>query len=181
MRWTVVNSNSGNKGPIMINSWFRKILIIAVMLSLLAGVLILNSSQFNPDPSGDTEFIARAQQKSAPGITVSASALGRQESRRSFGEDLGKYDIQPIWLSIKNDTDDQLLLFSIAMDPNYYSPYEVSYKFHGAFSPVANRARDQFFLQRQMPNILAPHSLTTGFMYGVVDAGVKYARPNCHK
>ena len=160
----------------MINSWFRKILIIAILLSLLAGVLILNSSRFNPDLSDDTEFIARAQQKSASGITVSASALGRQESRRSFGEDLGKYDIQPIWLSIKNDTDDQLLLLSIATDPNYYSPYEVSYRFHGAFSPVANHARDQFFLQRQMPNILAPHSLTKGFMYGVVDAGVKYAR-----
>jgi hypothetical protein len=28
------------------------------------------------------------------------------------------------------------------MDPNYYSPYEVSYRFHGAFSPVANHARD---------------------------------------
>jgi hypothetical protein len=69
----------------MINSWLRNILIIVILLNLLAGVLILNSSRFNPDPSGDTEFIARAQQKAAPGITVSASALGRQESRRSFG------------------------------------------------------------------------------------------------
>ena len=112
-----MNPNSANKGPIMINSWLRKILIVVILLSLLAGVLILNSSRFNPDPSGDTEFIARAQQKVEPGITVSASALGRQESRRSFGEDLGKYDIQPIWLSIKNDTDDQLLLLSIAWTP----------------------------------------------------------------
>ena len=165
----------------MLNSRLRIIVIIAVLLCLSAGALILNSFRFNPDPSGDAEFIARAQQKAAAGITVSASALGARESRRSFGDDLAKYDIQPIWLSIKNDTDDQLLLLSIATDPNYYSPYEVSYRFHGAFSPVANHARDQFFLQRQMPNILAPHSLTTGFMYGVVDAGVKYARPNCHK
>ena len=101
----------------MINSWLRNILLTVILFSLLAGVLTLNSSRFNPDPSGDTEFIARAQQKAAPGIAVSASALGRQESRRSFGEDLGKYDIQPIWLSIKNDTDDQLLLLSIATDP----------------------------------------------------------------
>jgi hypothetical protein len=159
----------------MIKSRLRKIVIIAVLPSLLAGVLILSSSQFNPDPSGDAEFIARAQQKTAAGITVSASALGTHESRRSFGEDFGKYGIQPVWVSIKNETDDQLLLLSIAMDQNYYSPYEVSYRFHGAFSPAANRARDLFFLQRQMSNNLAPRSLTTGFMYGVADAGIKYA------
>jgi hypothetical protein len=156
--------------------WRHKILIVAILLSLLAGVTVLNSSRFNPDSSGDAQFIARAHQKNAPGITVSASALGAHESRRSFGEDLGKYDIQPVWLSIKNETDDQLLLLSIAMDPNYYSPYEVSYRFHGAFSPTANQARDLFFLRRQVPNILPPRSLTTGFMYGVFDAGIKYAR-----
>ncbi|MGC2123554.1 MAG: hypothetical protein WA652_11930 [Xanthobacteraceae bacterium] len=39
-----------------------------------------NSSRFNPDPSGDQSFIARAQQKSAPGIKVSVSVLGAGES-----------------------------------------------------------------------------------------------------
>jgi hypothetical protein len=60
------------------------------------------------------------------------------------------------------------------MDPEYYSPYEVSYRFHGAFSFAANRARDEFFLRRQISSILPPHSRTTGFVYGVLDAGVKY-------
>jgi hypothetical protein len=62
------------------------------------------------------------------------------------------------------------------MDPDYYSPYEVSYKFHGALSFATNRARDDFFLKRQIASILPPHSKTTGFTYGVLDAGVKYAR-----
>jgi len=61
------------------------------------------------------------------------------------------------------------------MDPDYYSPYEVSYRFHGALSFVANRARDAFFLKRQIASILPPHSTTTGFVYGVLDAGIKYA------
>jgi hypothetical protein len=61
------------------------------------------------------------------------------------------------------------------MDPEYYSPYEVSYRFHGAFSFAANRARDTFFLQRQISGVLPAHSRTTGFVYGVLDAGVKYA------
>ena len=103
--------------------------------------MIGSSFQFHPDPSVDSDFINRAQQKSAPGIKISASALGARESERSFGEDLSKYDIQPVWLSIENETDDQLVYLQIATDPDYYSPYEVSYRFHGAFSVTANRAR----------------------------------------
>jgi hypothetical protein len=153
-----------------------KTLIIAVLLCIsAAAIMMMNSFRFDPDPSSDADFIARAQQKSAPGIKVSASALGARESQRSFGENLAKYDIQPVWLSIENETDDQLVYLPIAMDPDYYSPYEVSYRFHGAFSSAANRARDKFFLERQISSILTPHSRTTGFMYGVLDAGVKYA------
>ena len=83
----------------------------------------LKSFRFNPDPSGDASFIARAQQKAAPGIKVSISALGGGESQQSFGEDLAKYNIQPVWLSIENETDEELAFVPIAMDPDYYSPY----------------------------------------------------------
>src|SRR5579864_5934074 len=108
-------------------SLVRKSLIVAVVLCVSAGsMIVINSVHFSPDPGGDADFIARAQQKSAAGIRVSASALGARESRRSFGEDLGKYGIQPVWLSIENETDDQLVYLTIAMDPEYYSPYEVS-------------------------------------------------------
>ena len=151
-------------------------LFAALILVAVIAVTMINSVRFNPDPSRDSDFIARAQSKSVFGITVSASALGPRESRRSFGENLAKYDIQPLWLSIENETDEQFTFIQIAMDPNYFSPYEVSYRFRGAFSFAANQARDKFFLERQIASILKPHSRTTGFMYGVLDAGIKYAR-----
>jgi hypothetical protein len=106
---------------------------------------------------------------------VSASALGARESQRSFGENLAAYNIQPLWLSIENETEEPFFYLPIATDPHYYSPYEVSYRFRGVLSFAANHARDAFFLQRQMSSILPPHSRTTGFVYGVLDAGVKYA------
>jgi hypothetical protein len=135
----------------------------------------LSSFWFNPDPSSDATFISRAQTKTVPGIQVSISALGARESQQSFGEDLAKHNIQPVWLSIENETDDQLAFLPITMDPDYYSPDEVSYRFHGTLSFNANRARDEFFLKRQISSILPPHSITTGFVYGVLDAGIKYA------
>ena len=154
----------------------RKIFAAVLVVSIAAAAAnFLRSLRFNPDPSADASFITRAQRKSVPGITVSASALGARESRQSFGEDLAGYDIQPVWLSIVNETDDQLVFLPIAMDADYYSPYEVSYRFHGAFSFATNRTRDAFFLGRQIAGILPPHSTTTGFVYGELDAGVKYA------
>jgi LssY C-terminus len=153
-----------------------KILTAAMLLCILAvATAFLGSFQFEPDPSGDASFIARAQQKSASGIKVNASALGERESRRSFGENLAKHNIQPVWLSIENETDGQLVFLPITMDPDYYSPFEVSYRFHGALSFAANRARDKFFLKRQIASVLPPHSTTEGFMYSELDAGVKYA------
>jgi LssY C-terminus len=148
---------------------------VLVVCAAAAAVSFLNSLRFNPDPSADASFIARAQQKSAPGITVRVSALGERESRQSFGEDLAKHNIQPVWLSIDNETDDQLVFLPIAMDADYYSPYEVSYRFHGTLSFATNRERDAFFLEHQISGILSPHSTTTGFVYGELDAGIKYA------
>jgi len=153
-----------------------KILTVAIFLFIAATAAgFLNSLWFNPDPSADAIFVSRAQKKTVPGIQVSISALGARESQQSFGEDLAKRNIQPVWLSIENDTDDQLAFLPITMDPDYYSPYEVSYGFRGIVSFAANRARDEFFLRRQISSILPPHSTTTGFVYGVLDAGVKYA------
>jgi hypothetical protein len=148
---------------------------VLVVCAAAAAVSFVSSARFNPDPSADASFIARALQKSAPGITVRVSALGERESRQSFGEDLAKHNIQPVWLSIENETDDQLVFLPIAMDADYYSPYEVSYHFHGALSFATNRARDAFFLERQISGILPSHSITTGFVYGELDAGIKYA------
>ncbi len=133
----------------MKTSRLHKILIVAILFCIsVTATIMLNSFGFHPDSTGDADIIARAQQKSAPGIKVSASALGARESQRSFGENLADYDVQPVWLSIENETDDQLVYLPIAMDPDYYSPYEVSYRFHGALSFAANRARDKFFLER---------------------------------
>jgi hypothetical protein len=157
---------------------FRLCKISAVwifLLTLAAATIFRSSFQFNPDLSGDANFIRRAQHKEAHGIKVSASALSARESAQSFGENLAGYNIQPVWLSIENETDEPVVFFPITMDPDYYSPYEVSYKFHGVLSFTLNHARDEFFLKRQIANVILTRSKTTGFAYGVLDNGIKYA------
>jgi len=152
----------------------------ATFLGLIfAGAAIaafIRSDTFAPDPAADAVFVSRAESQTAAGLKVSVAALGPQESRRSFGEDLAHYNIQPVWLSIENDTDETLYYLPVSTDPAYYSPYEVSYRFHGALSRQENERRDAFFLARQMSTALPPHARTTGFVYTTRDAGMKYVR-----
>ena len=120
----------------------NKIVVAAILLCLLGvAAALLNSFRFSPDASGDASFISRAAKKSVPGLQVSASALGARESQQSFGEDLAKYNIQPVWLSIENETDEQLAFLPITMDSDYYSPYEVSYISRRFFLCRQSRAR----------------------------------------
>ena len=55
-------------------------------------------------------------------------AFGCQSSQH-----LGTHDHR-----IENQTDEQLTFMPIAMDPDYYSPYEVAYRFHGLLSFAAS-------------------------------------------
>jgi hypothetical protein len=155
-----------------------KLAIIAIVL--LAGFWTLQNVarplRFEPDPGAAAAFEVRAQVQEAAGIEVKATALSATESRRFFGENLARNEIQPLWLSIENETDEQLTYVQIATDRDYYSPYEVSYRFHGTFSYAANVARDRYFLKHEISSVLPPHSRTEGFIYGVLDSGVKYAR-----
>ncbi len=146
---------------------------------IFAGVVVaalVRSETFAPDPAADEAFISRAERQTAAGLKVSVAALAPAERRRSFGEDLARYNIQPVWLSIENDTDETLYYLPVATDPAYYSPYEVAYRFHGALSRAENEKRDAFFLERQIGTALPPHARTTGFVYTTLDAGMKYVR-----
>ena len=153
----------------------RLVWIVVLLSAIVVALNIFLSFRFSPAPDADQSFRERAQEQSGHGLTVRAAALGPRESCRSFGENLAAHDIQPIWMSIDNNTDDQLVLLTIAIDPSYYSPYEVSYRFHGVFSWTANKARDQFFADRQISNFLPARSRTEGFVYANLDSGVKLA------
>jgi hypothetical protein len=100
---------------------------------------VADSFRFNPDPNADHSFISQASHANAPGLKANISALGPEESRRSFGAPLAKCDMQPIWIAIDNDTDESLSYLPIETDPAYYSPCKVSFRSQGIFSVSANQ------------------------------------------
>ena len=110
--------------------------------------LLKGSAPFRPDSLADDIFIARSEHQTGAGLKVRASVLGPEESLKSFGENLARYIIQPLWLSVENNTDEFLYLLPVVTDPAYCSPYEVSYRFHGLTSRLENTKRDSFFCRK---------------------------------
>jgi hypothetical protein len=60
-----------------------------------------------------------------------------------------------------------------SVDPDYYSPLEVTYPFHRAFDKMYNDQIDRFFLDHAMGLFLAPGSSRSGYVFTNLDLGTK--------
>ncbi len=102
-------------------------------------------ANFSPKPIDEVPFKSRAQTQSTEGITVSVSVLSDDESEETFGVNLAAKDIQPVWLSIKNDNKIPCLFFPITLDPQYFSPNETAFMNHYMLGGSANKEMDNHF------------------------------------
>lgn len=127
-----------------------------------------------PDSFDDTALRARATTVAEEGIRVSATLPSLEESRTIFGIDLEKKGIQPLWLEIQNDTDRQLNFLPTGVDPEYFSPLEVSFGYHARFSDDANAQLDEHIERLSFRNIIDPHAKESGFVYTNRDEASKF-------
>ena len=70
-------------------------------------VLVLGGSACSsfrkPEPFDDAFLRERGLTKTQDDVRASAALLTDEETRRAFGVDLAKKEIQPVWLEIHND------------------------------------------------------------------------------
>lgn len=144
---------------------------LAVLLSLLSGC-----STFKPQPQAVNTFMERKQVVESGDITVSIFVPSAKESSTIFGVKISKKNVQPIWLEIDNRSDAELLLLPILIDHDYYAPLEVAYKFRNRWSKKKSREKDAFFAGMQMPHVIPPKTMVSGYVYGRKEAGIRYAK-----
>ena len=107
----------------------RRVLFLIMTLTALAGC-----GPSAPDALGAATFIKRALTQEQQGITVRASVLTDDESRRYFGGSTADADAQAVWIQFENDTDEPTLFIPILTDPTYFAPQEVAQRLHGWLS-----------------------------------------------
>ena len=160
-------SSSDNRKPQVIPGWCY---VRVGMVAFFAMITLACATTFErPGPFEDAGFRNRAKTIAEDGIRISATVPDLEESRTIFGVDLEKKGIQPLWLEIENNTDRQIYFLPTGLDPEYFTPREVSFGFHRSFSKIANTKMDEHMENLGFHNLIKPQSTSSGFVFTNLD------------
>ena len=151
--------------------YLRPLTILSIYILTIAGC-----ASYNPDPLERVGFRERAQTKIENNVRVTAAVPSAQESKTIFGVNLYRKGIQPVWLEIENNDEDPVWFLPLALDPNYYTPLEASYKNHFIYSfraNSANQAMDRLFYNKGKRIYVGPGEVKSGFIFTNLDEGTK--------
>jgi len=136
--------------------------------------LVVGCRTFNPTPMDDVGFEQRAETRTEEDVTVSVVVLTAEEALAAFDCKLYKKKIQPVWIEITNDTDDEMLFMPRSVDPDYFAPLEVAQKTSWTWSKKANHEKKWFYYEHQMPLVIPPGETTSGFVFANRNRGVRW-------
>ncbi len=117
-------------------------LTIAFIIFIAAGGCTVYQK---PRPIHDVPFMERSQSKIDGDVRVTVAVLGAEESRQLFGVNLAGQDIQPVWVRVQNAVTVGYWFMSSGLDPDYFSPLEAAYAFHGTIGSSVNKKIDDRF------------------------------------
>jgi len=121
----------------------------------------------------DVPFQERSQSQVDGDVKVTVAVLSAEESRQLFGVNLDGQDIQPVWVRVQNADTIPYWLLSTGLDPDYFSPLESAYTFHGILSSSLNDKIDDQFRVMAFGNPIVQGTSVSGFIYTNEDEGTK--------
>ena len=151
----------------------------ASLLLLCAGLLGACATHFDPDaardrvPLEELGFIQRAVEQQQGDLRIRAAVLSDQESLDGFGVPLGKQGIQPVWIEIANGADQHYVFLPIDVDPDYFAPFEIAWKYRFSSTDEALKEIGLHFDQYQLPFFVGPSETVSGFVFTNLDRGAK--------
>lgn len=144
-------------------------------ISWLAWVLISVSGlpacgkNFHPASPNDISFQARAQRQCEKKICVTVAVPSPNETKRIFGVPLEAKGMQPIWVKVENNEKEDFYLLPGSIDPEYFSPNEVAYKFRLGFKGAGRKEMARYFNKISLDPYVAPGETSSGFEFTHLD------------
>ncbi|MGO4325905.1 LssY C-terminal domain-containing protein [Cupriavidus sp. 2TAF22] len=142
------------------------------MASLLLGLAGCATWQA-PQDVDDAPLRARAVSADRQDVRVSAAVLGTDDSKRMFGADVNKTNVQPIWVEVHNGGPQVLWLLRSGTDPDYFSPLEVAWSMHSPLGGATNARIDAHFNGLGFKNPIPPGGTRSGIVFTNPDRGTK--------
>jgi len=140
----------------------------AARLALLAGLVLgvgACATWQAPANTSDASLRARAVSRENDGVQLSAAVLGPEDSLRMFGTDVTKGGVQPVWIEVRNNTDQFLWLLRAGTDPDYFSPLEVAWSTHVTMGGATNERIDEHFDAMAFPNPIPARGVSSGVLF----------------
>jgi hypothetical protein len=134
-------------------------------------LFLLGCASSPPQPES-LDYRARAETLAEGGVQVSAVVLSPQETQNSFSLPLAKKGIQPVWLEIQNGEKEDLYLLLLSLDPDYFAPSEVAWKFRSKGEGGLDEKIDMF-LAKHVPIVIPANDTVSGYVYTNLDPGAK--------
>lgn len=104
-----------------------KAFLWVAMLSAL-GIIGGGCANYRPAFCEDALYFQRVKTEEQGAIRVSVVGLSAAESKKTFGVDLARFKILPVWLKIENnDFRNSYFFLERGIDPNYYPSGEAAY------------------------------------------------------
>ncbi len=141
---------------------------------VLAIAVAAGCGGFRPVPVADVPFLERAVTESRTDLTVTVAVPTTAEARALFDTKLHKKNIQPVWVEVDNAGDDVAWVFPIAIDRDYFPPFEVAWKSHRTCAKSTNRRIDAYVDGLALPWEVPPRTTVAGFVFVNLDRGHKH-------
>ncbi|MEZ5275466.1 MAG: LssY C-terminal domain-containing protein [Opitutaceae bacterium] len=153
----------------------RQLIITAVLAILATFIAGCTTIPFEtPAPFDSTVLKNRARSTEDEGIRVSAALIDSADSRAIFGVDVLASGIQPIWFEIENRTDRRVVFLPTGVDPEYFSPLEVSFRFYSEFNRESKTRIDEAIERSGLEYTIMPHSSESGFVFTNLQSGARF-------
>jgi hypothetical protein len=148
---------------------FRRVAGSVVLTLAFAGCATWTA----PASVDDASLRERAVSVSKQNTRVSVAVFGSDDSKRMFGTDLGKHNVQPLWVEVENRTSQGLWLLHSGTDPNYFSPLEVAWTMHTLLGGATNAAIDSHLIGLGFRNPIPPGETRAGILFTNPDRQIK--------
>ena len=143
------------------------------LVLLLVNVIVLSGcSTYSTVHDEKTHYLERVIRYESDRVIMEAAALGRNESAEVFGAPLNDIGVQPVWIKLKNNSEEARWFFPIGVDSEYFPAFEVASR-ASKFSTVSQKELYKHLVDNQIPHVVPPNQSISGFVYAHSDEGVK--------
>ena len=155
---------------------------IWILFTFLIGPILIGcatsatSTSFEPTSINEVRFRDRTQSKHDDDVRVMVAVPSAEETKALFSANLTLKEIQPIWVKVENHSDRTFYLISAATDPNYFSPNEAAFSFHGGLSRPEKAKMETYFRSMRFRNPILPQTAVSGLFLQILTKAKKHAQ-----